>query len=253
MEWFSTVVTGPRTDFGFEQIPLGVKAGRVRDVFDSVAGRYDVMNDLMSGGLHRAWKDAIVNWLRPRADMRLLDLAGGTGDIAFRFLRAGGGSVVVTDINLEMLLVGRDRARKRRIDGAINWLCADGEQLPVPDNSVEVVTCAFGVRNMTDKAAALSEIYRVLKPGGRFMCLEFSRLVLPGLEDIYNKFSFAIVPRLGRIVANDEASYRYLVESIRTFPDQETFAEMISDAGLSNITYKNLTGGVAAMHSAWRI
>jgi demethylmenaquinone methyltransferase/2-methoxy-6-polyprenyl-1,4-benzoquinol methylase len=253
MEWFSTVVTGPRTDFGFEQIPLGDKAGRVRDVFDSVAGRYDVMNDLMSGGLHRVWKDAFVTWLRPRADMHMLDLAGGTGDIAFRFLRAGGGSVAVTDINLEMLLVGRDRARKRRFGGAVNWLCADGERLPVPDNSVEVVTCAFGIRNMTDKAGALSEIYRVLKPGGRFMCLEFSRLVLPGLEDIYDKFSFAIVPRLGRIVANDEASYRYLAESIRTFPDQETFAQMISDAGLSNTTYRNLAGGVAAMHSAWRI
>ncbi|MFP6747659.1 MAG: class I SAM-dependent methyltransferase [Alphaproteobacteria bacterium] len=244
---------GARTDFGFERIPLAEKTARVRDVFDSVAGRYDLMNDLMSGGLHRAWKAAFITWLRPRPDMHLLDLAGGTGDIAFRFLRAGGGHVAVADINLEMLLVGRKRAKRRRLDGAVAWLCANGEALPVPDGSLDAVTCAFGIRNMTDKRQALSEIHRVLKPGGRFMCLEFSRLVLPGLGGLYDRYSFSVVPRLGRLVANDAASYRYLAESIRKFPDQDTFAGMIAEAGLSNVTYRNLTGGIAAMHSAWRI
>ena len=185
--------------------------------------------------------------------MRLLDLAGGTGDIAFRFLRAGGGTVAVADINLEMLLVGQERARKQRLGGAIEWLCANGEVLPIPDSSMDVVTCAFGIRNMTDKSAALAEIHRILKPGGRFMCLEFSRLALPGLEKLYDKYSFEVVPQLGRLVANDEASYRYLAESIRTFPDQDAFADMISHAGFSKVKYRNLAGGIAAIHSAWRI
>ncbi len=233
------MATDARTDFGFEQIPLAEKAGRVRDVFDSVAARYDVMNDLMSGGLHRVWKAAFITWLRPRRNMHLLDLAGGTGDIAFRFLTAGGGNVTVADINLEMLAVGQGRA--------------NGEAIPIPDGTLDAVTCAFGIRNMTDKEQALSEIRRVLKPGGRFMCLEFSRLALPGLAGLYDRYSFGVVPRLGRIVANDEASYRYLAESIRTFPDQDRFAGMIAEAGLSNVTYRNLAGGVAAMHSAWRI
>jgi demethylmenaquinone methyltransferase/2-methoxy-6-polyprenyl-1,4-benzoquinol methylase len=246
-------VTSDSTDFGFERIPSKEKAGRVRQVFDSVAERYDIMNDVMSGGMHRVWKDAFITWMRPRSNMHLLDLAGGTGDIAFRFLRAGGGAVAVADINLEMLLVGQERARKRCLEGSVNWLCADGENLPMPDNSVDVVTCAFGIRNMTHKDRALSEVVRVLKPGGRFMCLEFSRLQLPGLAGLYDKFSFSVVPRLGKIVANDKASYRYLAESIRTFPDQETFAGMISNAGLSNTTYRNLAGGIAAMHSAWLI
>ena len=244
---------GANTDFGFESIPWQEKANRVRDVFDSVAGRYDVMNDLMSGGLHRLWKAAFITWLRPRANMHLLDLAGGTGDIAFRFLNAGGGRVTVADINQEMLLVGQKRAESRRANGAIEWLCANGEDLPIPDASVDVVTCAFGIRNMTDKPKALAEMRRVLKPGGRFLCLEFSRLALPGLEGLYDKYSFEIVPRLGLFVADDEASYRYLAESIRTFPDQDAFASMIKEAGLGNVNYRNLSGGVAAMHSAWRI
>ncbi|MDA1101816.1 MAG: class I SAM-dependent methyltransferase [Proteobacteria bacterium] len=241
------------TDFGFQRVPWAEKTARVRGVFDSVAGRYDVMNDLMSGGLHRLWKAAFITWLRPRADMHLLDLAGGTGDIAFRFLAGGGGRVTVADINREMLAVGRKRARRRRLAGPIDWLCANGESLPLPDASVDAVTCAFGIRNMTDKARALAEMHRVLKPGGRFLCLEFSRLALPGLAGLYDKYSFQVVPRLGRLVAGDEASYRYLAESIRTFPDQESFAAMISQAGLGNVSYRNLTGGIAAMHSAWRI
>ncbi|MDP6829379.1 MAG: class I SAM-dependent methyltransferase [Alphaproteobacteria bacterium] len=241
------------TDFGFESVPWEEKTARVRGVFDSVAGRYDVMNDLMSGGLHRLWKAAFITWLRPRADMHLLDLAGGTGDVAFRFLAGGGGRVTVTDINQEMLLVGTSRARGKQLSGDIEWLCANGECLPVPDASVDAVTCAFGIRNMTDKPRALAEMCRVLRPGGRFLCLEFSRLALPGLEGLYDKYSFQVVPRLGRVVADDEASYRYLAESIRTFPDQESYACMISEAGLSNVSYRNLAGGIAAMHSAWRI
>jgi len=241
------------TDFGFESIPWEEKTSRVRGVFNSVAGRYDVMNDLMSGGMHRLWKAAFITWLRPRAEMHLLDLAGGTGDIAFRFLASGGGRVTVTDINQEMLFVGKSRARGRRIDSNIEWLCADGESLPIPDASVDVVTCAFGIRNMTDKPRALAEMCRVLKPGGRFLCLEFSRLALPGLEGLYDKYSFQVVPSLGRLVADDEESYRYLAESIRTFPDQDTFANMIASAGLDNVSYRNLSGGIAAMHSARRI
>ena len=241
------------TDFGFLSIPWEEKTSRVRGVFNSVAGRYDVMNDLMSGGMHRLWKAAFITWLRPRAEMHLLDLAGGTGDIAFRFLASGGGRVTVTDINQEMLFVGKSRARGRRIDSNIEWHCADGESLPIPDASVDVVTCAFGIRNMTDKPRALAEMCRVLKPGGRFLCLEFSRLALPGLEGLYDKYSFQVVPSLGRLVADDEESYRYLAESIRTFPDQDTFANMIASAGLDNVSYRNLSGGIAAMHSAWRI
>ena len=241
------------TDFGFERVPLAEKAGRVRDVFDSVAGRYDVMNDLMSGGMHRLWKAAFMTWLKPRQGMHLLDLAGGTGDIAFRFLAAGGGAVTVADINQEMILVGRQRARRRRLYDAVEWLCADGEALPVPDASMDAVTCAFGIRNMTNKDLALSEVYRVLKPGGRFMCLEFSRLALPGLEGLYNRYSFKVVPRIGRFVAGDAASYQYLAESIQNFPDQDVFADMLTKAGLSCVTYQNLSGGIAAMHSGWRI
>ncbi|MDP6344676.1 MAG: class I SAM-dependent methyltransferase [Alphaproteobacteria bacterium] len=240
-------------DFGFQEVPRGEKTARVRGVFDSVASRYDLMNDLMSGGLHRLWKDALITWLRPRREMHLLDLAGGTGDIAFRFLHGGGGRATVTDINREMLAVGRVRAARRRLAGEIDWLCANGEALPMPDASVDAVTCAFGIRNMTEKERALADIRRVLKPGGRFLCLEFSRLALPGWEEVYEAYSFGVVPRLGRYVARDEEAYRYLAESIRTFPDQERFAAMLGEAGLGNVTWRNLSGGIAAMHSAWRI
>ncbi|HZD26228.1 MAG TPA: class I SAM-dependent methyltransferase [Alphaproteobacteria bacterium] len=239
--------------FGFREIPAAEKASRVRAVFDSVARRYDLMNDLMSGGLHRLWKDAFVTWLRPRAGMHLVDLAGGTGDIAFRFRRAGGGPVIVTDINAAMLSVGRGRAERRRLSEGLTWLCGDAEALPLPDGCADAVTCAFGIRNMTHVEAALAEIRRVLKPGGRFLCLEFSRLALPGLQGLYDAYSFRVVPRLGGLVAQDEESYRYLVESIRRFPDQDHFAAMIAAAGLGNVEYRNLAGGIAAMHSAWRI
>lgn len=241
------------TDFGFQKMPVGEKTRAVREVFDSVAGRYDVMNDVMSGGLHRLWKKAFVAWLRPRAGMRLLDLAGGTGDIAFRFLGAGGGEVLVCDINAEMLGVGCQRAARRKLAGELRWACGNGEELPLADRSFDAVTCAFGIRNMTHVERALADIRRVLKPGGRFMCLEFSQLALPGLGAAYDAYSFKLVPKMGKLIANDEDSYRYLVESIRRFPDQDTFAGMMRDAGFGQVEYRNLAGGIAAMHSGWRV
>jgi demethylmenaquinone methyltransferase/2-methoxy-6-polyprenyl-1,4-benzoquinol methylase len=245
-------------DFGFETVPTAEKSERVREVFNNVASNYDLMNDLMSGGKHRLWKDAFVTWLRPRAGMTIIDLAGGTGDIAFRILKHVGVdshtmAITVSDINHEMLKVGKDRATAKGFDEQLEWLCADAENLPVPNQSADAVTLAFGIRNMTDKPAALGEAYRILKPGGRFMCLEFSRLALPGLSGLYDKYSFQVVPKIGRCVAKDEPAYQYLVESIRKFPDQETFAQMIRDAGFDNVDYRNMSGGIAAMHSGWRV
>ena len=244
------------TDFGFEKVDVGDKRDRVRAVFDSVAERYDLMNDLMSAGLHRAWKNALITWLRPRTGMQLIDVAGGTGDIAFRFLSKvgrGGPAVKIADINRDMLSVGRARAARRGLETDVDLICADAEQLPFADASADAVTVAFGVRNMTDKAAALAEMRRVLRPGGRFLCLEFSRLALPGLEKAYNAYSLKLLPRLGRAVAGDHDAYRYLAESIRTFPEQRHFAEMIAAGGLSQVRHRNLAGGIAAIHSAWRI
>ena len=244
------------TDFGFEKVAVGDKAGRVRAVFDSVAARYDLMNDLMSAGQHRIWKNALITWLRPRPGMQLIDVAGGTGDIAFRFLDhvgRGGPAAKIADINLDMLSVGRARAARRGLEAELDFICADGERLPFADASADAVTVAFGVRNMTDKAAALAEMRRVLRPGGRFLCLEFSRMALPGLEQAYDAYSLKLLPRLGQAVAGDGDAYRYLAESIRTFPDQQRFTEMIAAAGLSQVRYRNLAGGIAAMHSAWRI
>jgi demethylmenaquinone methyltransferase/2-methoxy-6-polyprenyl-1,4-benzoquinol methylase len=242
-------------DFGFRLVPKAEKAGLVRDVFDSVARRYDVMNDLMSLGAHRVWKRALIDWLRPRPEMHLVDLAGGTGDIAARYLRAGGGRVTVLDINGEMLSVGRARAARRLADGSgeIAWVQGDAERLPFADGAVDAVTIAFGIRNCTDIAAVLREARRVLKPGGRFLCLEFSRLALPGLEGLYDSYSFRLIPSIGAVVAGDAEAYRYLVESIRRFPDQDRFAAMIDGAGLARVRWRNLAGGVAAIHSAWRV
>ncbi len=245
-------------DFGFETVPTAEKAGRVREVFDNVADNYDLMNDLMSAGMHRLWKDAFVTWLRPRAGMTIVDLAGGTGDISFRILKylrdnSADISIAVSDINHEMLKVGFERAQTKGYGDKIRWLCADAENLPVDDQSVDAVTVSFGIRNMTDKPSALGEAFRILKPGGRFMCLEFSRLALPGLSEIYDKYSFDILPKIGRYVARDEPAYKYLVESIRQFPDQDRFAQMMAEAGFDQVQYRNLSGGVAAMHSGWRI
>ncbi len=242
------------THFGFRTVPEDAKAGLVRSVFDSVAGRYDLMNDLMSGGVHRLWKAAMIDWLDPRPHWRVLDVAGGTGDIAFRIReRAPGARVTVADINASMVSVGRDRAIDRTILDGIDWVVADAEHLPLPDRSVDAYTIAFGIRNVTHIERALAEAHRVLKPGGRFLCLEFSRVRLAGLRPLYDFWSFQALPRLGKAVAGDSESYRYLAESIRRFPDQEAFAAMISAAGLQRVKVRDLSGGIAALHSAWRI
>jgi demethylmenaquinone methyltransferase/2-methoxy-6-polyprenyl-1,4-benzoquinol methylase len=253
---------GASADFGFREVPRGEKKKLVRGVFDSVAGKYDLMNDLMSGGIHRLWKDAFIAELRPRPGMHLLDVAGGTGDIAFRFLAAAArkgdedrpaARVTVCDINQAMLSVGRDRAIDRGILHDIDWVCGDAEQLPVPSGSVDCYTIAFGLRNVTDIDQALREARRVLRPGGRFLCLEFSKVVLPVLEKPYDFYSFTVLPRLGQWVAGDAESYRYLAESIRRFPPQEALVARMEAAGLERARFRNLTGGVAAIHSAWRL
>ena len=245
---------GQRTiDFGFHQVPVEAKKTLVRAVFDSVATRYDLMNDLMSLGVHRAWKRAFIAALAPRPDRTLLDLAGGTGDITFGWLAGGGGPAILSDINAAMLAVGRDRALARGFARGLSFLVADGERLPLPDRSVDTVTISFGLRNCTDKPAVLREARRVLKPGGRFHCLEFSRLQVAALAPLYDAWSFRVLPRLGRAVAHDAESYQYLAESIRTFPDQETLAGMMGEAGLAQVRVRNLTGGIAAIHSGWRL
>ncbi len=241
-------------DFGFRRIAAAEKAAAVRGVFDSVASRYDLMNDLMSGGIHRLWKDRMVARLRPRPGERMLDLAGGTGDIAFRILaRAPGAEVAVVDLTPAMLAVGRDRAIDRGILDGVAWAAGDAEQLPLPDRAVDAVTIAFGLRNVTRRGRALAEARRVLRPGGRFLCLEFSRVVIPGLDRLYDTYSFSLLPRLGGLVAGDRDSYRYLVESIRRFPDQATLAGEMTAAGLENVTWTNLSGGIAALHVGWRL
>ncbi|MEL0143824.1 MAG: class I SAM-dependent methyltransferase [Alphaproteobacteria bacterium] len=246
------------THFGFEDIPVAEKSARVRDVFSSVARRYDLMNDLMSLGVHRAWKASFVGRIAMRPGMSYLDVAGGTGDIAFRIRDAAPADtrITVCDINADMLRVGKARAIDKGIlehDGGIRWVCGDAEAVPAPDSTFDAYTIAFGLRNVTNIPAALTEAHRVLRPGGQFFCLEFSRVVLPVLDDIYDRYSFSVLPQLGRWVARDEAAYRYLVESIRKFPDQETLAGMIADAGLEQVKVQNLSGGIAAIHSARRI
>lgn len=248
---------GPTTHFGFEEVARGQKQDKVRHVFERVAGRYDLMNDLMSGGVHRLWKAALVDWLDPRPGIELLDVAGGTGDIALKVRdRVGGanvGRIVVCDLTAEMLEQGRDRALDRGVLEGLQWLCGDAQRLPLPDRSVSAYTIAFGLRNVTDIPAALAEARRVLKPGGRFLCLEFSQVVLPLLDELYRLYSFEVLPRLGALVAGDRPAYQYLVESIRRFPDQERLAAMITAAGLERVRYRNLTGGIAALHGAWRL
>jgi demethylmenaquinone methyltransferase/2-methoxy-6-polyprenyl-1,4-benzoquinol methylase len=251
--------------FGFRDVPEDRKQGLVREVFSSVARNYDLMNDLMSAGVHRLWKDAMVEWLNPQPGWQVLDVAGGTGDIALRIARAVRGGphpevraeraskeaeITVCDINPDMLAEGVRRAKG---EGAISWIAGDAEALPVPDASFDAYTIAFGIRNVTHIDKALAEARRVLKPGGRFLCLEFSQVQAPGLDFLYDKFSFNVLPALGQIVAGEGEAYRYLVESIRRFPPQAAFAKMIEQAGLSRVQFRNLTGGIAAMHSAWKI
>lgn len=240
-------------DFGFRTVPREAKKPMVRAVFDSVAPRYDLMNDLMSLGIHRVWKREFVAALDPRPRAMLLDLAGGTGDIAFGWRARGGGPVVLSDINPAMLSVGRERAHARGPMGGVGLLVADAERLPLPDRTVDRVSIAFGLRNCTDKDAVLAEARRVLKPGGRFLCLEFSRVQVAALSPLYDAWSFQVLPRLGRVVAGDADSYQYLAESIRTFPDQDALAAMMRRAGLSRVTWRNLSGGIAAIHAGWRL
>jgi demethylmenaquinone methyltransferase / 2-methoxy-6-polyprenyl-1,4-benzoquinol methylase len=241
------------TDFGFSRVPSAAKRGLVREVFESVAPRYDLMNDLMSLGIHRLWKQALLTMLCPEPRKGLLDLAGGTGDIALGWLALGGGPAVLSDINARMLDIAQDRALQAGYGATLAIAVADAEQLPFPDRIVERVSIAFGLRNCTDKDAVLAEARRVLRPGGRFFCLEFSRVQVAVLGPAYDAWSFQVLPRLGQIVAKDAASYRYLAESIRMFPDQEQLALMMRDAGFARVRVRNLAGGIAAIHSGWRL
>ncbi len=242
------------THFGFQTVPEGDKAGLVHGVFTRVASRYDVMNDLMSMGIHRVWKEAMMDWLAPRPGQRLLDVAGGTGDVAFRFVnRAPTASAVVCDMTEQMLVEGRKRADAERLAAALDWVVGDAMALPFADNSFDVYTISFGIRNVTRIADALREAYRVLRPGGRLMVLEFSQIPNDLMQKAYDLYSFNVIPALGQIVAGDRDSYQYLVESIRRFPDQESFAAMIRAAGFGQVKYRNLTMGIAALHSGWKV
>ncbi|MEP7030381.1 MAG: bifunctional demethylmenaquinone methyltransferase/2-methoxy-6-polyprenyl-1,4-benzoquinol methylase UbiE [Pseudolabrys sp.] len=246
------------THFGEKTVPLADKQGLVDDVFHSVARRYDLMNDLMSGGLHRAWKDALVTAVNPPKSGRefaLLDLAGGTGDVAFRVVEAGGPGtrVTVCDINAEVLAVGDERAAERGHDGVVTFEQGNAEELSYPDRSFDCVTIAFGIRNVPRIERALAEAHRVLKIGGRFLCLEFSSVDVPGLDKLYELYSFQVIPRVGQAVTGDREAYQYLVESIRKFPRPENFAEMLRAACFRRVSFKPMTGGVVAMHSGWKL
>ena len=242
------------THFGFETILEKDKSEKVQGVFSSVASKYDVMNDVMSLGIHRVWKDAMMDWLAPIRGQALLDVAGGTGDISFRFIkRASGANAIVLDLTESMLAEGRKRAENVGISGQLEWVVGDAMALPFEDDSFDVYTISFGIRNVTDPQKALSEAYRVLKPGGRIMVLEFSHIPNDLLQWFYDKYSFNVIPRLGQIIASDRSSYQYLVESIRKFPKQESFMKLVNAAGFENTKYRNLTMGVACLHSGWKI
>jgi len=243
------------TDFGYQQVPTAEKASRVRAVFESVAGNYDLMNDLMSGGAHRLWKQFALSQTGLRPGQRALDVAGGTGDLAAGMAKQVGaaGLVMLTDINAAMLSEGRDALIDRGFVGNVRYSIADAERLPFPDGSFDCVTIGFGLRNVTDKMTALRSMARVLKPGGQLLILEFSHPVLPGLKPIYDAYSFTVLPWLGKVVARDAASYRYLAESIRRFPGQDVLLTMMRDAGLENCRYHNLAGGIVALHRGYRL
>ena len=242
--------------FGYEEVTPAEKTDRVGGVFTSVAARYDLMNDAMSGGMHRLWKDRFVRRVKPRAGEQILDMAGGTGDIAFRLAKGinglPGASVTVADISPAMLEVGMGRAQKRGIDGLV-WTEANAESLTFPDRFFDAYTIAFGIRNVTDIPAALREAHRVLRRGGRFFCLEFSTTVWPGFKEVYDAYSHRVVPQLGKLLAQDADSYRYLIESIRRFPDMPAFEAMIGEAGFVNTRVEPLLGGLVAIHSGWKI
>jgi demethylmenaquinone methyltransferase/2-methoxy-6-polyprenyl-1,4-benzoquinol methylase len=242
------------THFGYQQVPVGEKANKVADVFHSVADKYDVMNDLMSAGVHRLWKRYTIETSGAKRGDNILDLAGGTGDLALKFSRIVGqqGKVILSDINGSMLENGRSRLINRGIAGNVEYVQANAECLPFPDNYFNVITIAFGLRNVTNKEAALRSMLRTLKPGGKLMVLEFSKPVVPGLDIIYDQYSFKLLPLIGKLVANDEESYRYLAESIRMHPDQETLQAMMDDAGFERTAYHNMTGGIVALHTGYK-
>ncbi|MBM3519303.1 MAG: bifunctional demethylmenaquinone methyltransferase/2-methoxy-6-polyprenyl-1,4-benzoquinol methylase UbiE [Alphaproteobacteria bacterium] len=244
--------------FGFRRVAEGDKQGLVNDVFAKAAQRYDQMNDLMSAGLHRLWKDDFITMLAPPrlpAPFHVLDVAGGTGDIAFRIVRAGGAGarVTIADISPEMVEEGRKRAAAEGLADRCAFTVGNAEALAFPEKSFDAYTIAFGIRNVTHIDKALAEAYRVLKPGGRFLCLEFSKVDVPGLDALYEAYSFTVIPAVGKVVTGDGQPYRYLVESIRTFPDQESFKTMIEKAGFARVSYRSLSGGIVAIHSGWRL
>ncbi|QPH55748.1 bifunctional demethylmenaquinone methyltransferase/2-methoxy-6-polyprenyl-1,4-benzoquinol methylase UbiE [Pontivivens ytuae] len=243
--------TEKTTHFGYQDVPEGEKAERVHGVFTSVASKYDIMNDVMSVGIHRLWKDAMMDWLAPRPHQHLLDVAGGTGDIAFRFLKRGGGQATVCDMTESMLEAGKQRPEAQ--GAPMEWVVGDAMALPFADNSFDVYTISFGIRNVTRPEDALAEAFRVLKPGGRFLCLEFSQIPNDLLQRLYDAYSFNVIPAMGQAIAQDRESYQYLVESIRKFPDQESFATLIRQAGFENVRYRNLSMGIACLHSGWKI
>ena len=242
------------THFGFQTVNETEKAGMVHGVFTRVASKYDIMNDVMSVGIHRIWKDAMMDWLAPRPGTKLLDVAGGTGDVSFRYLkRAPGAHATVLDMTESMLVEGRQRAEADRMAEHLDWVVGDAMALPFPANSFDVYTISFGIRNVTRVQDALNEAYRVLRPGGRLMVLEFSQLPNELMQKAYDLYSFNVIPVMGQIIAGDRDSYQYLVESIRKFPDQETFLGMIRQAGFQQAKYRNLSMGIAALHSGWKI
>lgn len=249
----------PRASFGFRDVDAAEKAGLVRGVFDRVASRYDLMNDVMSAGVHRVWKDMTAARLNPQPGETIVDCAGGTGDLAMRFAKLARGAqgrrggpdprILVIDYNAEMIAAGKTRG----LDDCIQWSVGDAQRLPLPDGVADAYVISFGIRNVTDIPAALREARRVLKPGGRFLCLEFSKPPAPVMAKLYDAYSFKLIPWMGELVANDRESYQYLVESIRRFPDQKSFAAMIADAGFGRVGYTNFTGGVAALHHGWAV
>ncbi|WP_214476831.1 bifunctional demethylmenaquinone methyltransferase/2-methoxy-6-polyprenyl-1,4-benzoquinol methylase UbiE [Mesorhizobium sp. dw_380] len=253
----TTAAGGMETSYGFKRVGEGEKQSLVNDVFHKVANRYDLMNDLMSGGLHRLWKDAMVTWLNPpkRAGWKVLDVAGGTGDIAFRIVDASHGHAhaTVLDINGSMLAVGRDRAQKKGLSGNTDFVEANAEELPFADATFDAYTIAFGIRNVPRIAVALGEAFRVLKPGGRFLCLEFSEVEMPLLDKAYEAWAFNAIPKIGKMVTGDGEPYSYLVESIAKFPNQANFASMITRAGFDRVSFRNYSGGIAALHSGWKL
>lgn len=242
-----------KASFGFRDVDAEQKQGMVGEVFSSVAGNYDIMNDVMSVGMHRLWKDTFVKQVQLKSDAAILDLAGGTGDIAVRLKKRTGADVTVCDINADMLKVGRARQFDRGESDQLSWVCGNAECLPVPDNSQDLITISFGLRNVTHIDAALASIYRALKPGGRFMCLEFSKVTVPPMAKLYDLYSFKLIPQFGKMIAKDKDSYQYLVESIRMFPSQEELKARMEKVGFARVSYTNLTMGVVAIHSGYRI